>query len=299
MQAKVEIIDPAYAKQLLEQGVSNRPISETAVLRYARDMKEGRWENNGQTIVLTAAGHLLDGQHRMHAIIRANMAVGMLVVRGVDEATFVTMDSGRARQLKDVLAIQGFKSATQLAAIARMAFNYIATTNLRSSPTKPTLSAFVGSNSYLSEIATHILANSGKGPVRKLGTPLSAVLFLANSRRRYDPEVFEFHDALVSGQGLFRGDPRFALREWIINHASNTGSLSQDIIFSACAKAWNAHVKGDAMKIVRPVMGANRETLPIMGFERSAFPNVRDEPRPVPKPILYGKNTAHLQGVSR
>lgn len=296
MHAKIEIIDPTYAKQLLERGITNRPISETTVLRYAKDMKEGRWESNGQGIVLTDSGALLDGQHRMHAIVRSNVPVGMLVVRGVDEATFVTMDSGRARQLRDVLAIDGYKNATQLSAVARIAFNYVSGSGLRESPTKSTLRTFVVGHPYLDEISRHVFANSGKGPVRRLNTMLAASLFLANSRHRFDPEIHEFHDGLVSGQGLFKGDARFALREWIINHDRRLGGLPQDIIFSAVVKAWNAFSRGTAVSVIRPVPAPTRENLPIVGFERGAFPLVKDQPQ-APKPaLIYGKNTADLAG---
>lgn len=299
MQAKIEIIDPAYAKQLLEQGITNRPISETAVLRYAKDMAEGKWESNGQGIVLTAAGMLLDGQHRMHAVIRANVPIGMLVVRGVEESAFVTLDSGRARQLRDVLAIDGFQNATQLAATARVAYNYIVGNGLRESPTKPTLHSFVAEHPYLNDLCRHVFGNSGKGPVRRLNTMLAAVLFLANSRKRYEPEAVEFQQGLADGQGLFKGDARLALREWIINHERGVGSVSQDTIFSAVAKGWNAYVKGQAMQIVRPIPNSNRDTLLIAGFERHMFPLVKDEPQ---KPRIvepFGKNTAHLTSGER
>lgn len=295
MQAKIEIIDPAYAKQLLATGISNRPISEAAVLRYAKDMAEEKWQSNGQGVVLTDAGVLLDGQHRMHAVVRAGCPVSMLVVRGVDQDSFVTIDSGRARMLSDVLAIDGYHNTNQLAASARLAYNYIVGTNLRQSPTKPSLRQFVMDCPYLPEIGKTIYANPGKGPIRRLSTAMAGVLFLGNSRRRYDPEIAEFHDAVVSGQGLFKGDPRLALREWIINHDNKAVSrIDSDMIFSGIAKAWNAFATGDAMQIIRPVVGATRATLPIRGFERAVFRTVQDVPQAPQYVQPRGKNTQDL-----
>ena len=297
MQAKIEIITPSYAKQLLAQGIKNRPISEAAVLRYARDMAEGRWQSNGQGIVLTEAGMLLDGQHRMHAVIRADVPVGMLVVRGVQQETFVTIDSGRARKLQDVLSIDGYRNANQLAASARQAYNYIVGSHLRQSPTKSSLRDFVADYPYLSEIGNHIFQRSGKGPIRRLSTSMASVMFIANSRHRYDPEVMEFHDAVVSGQDLSRGDPRFALREWIINH-STKGShvLPQNILFSAVGRAWNAYAEGRALITIRPESDPSRASMPLIGFERAFFQKVEDVPQAPAFVQPKGRNTRALLG---
>lgn len=80
MQAKVEIITPGFAKQLLELNPTNRPLSDHTVQRYARDMRGGRWQPNGQGIILTADGKLLDGQHRLAAIISSGETIGVIIL---------------------------------------------------------------------------------------------------------------------------------------------------------------------------------------------------------------------------
>lgn len=297
MQAKIEMISPSYARQLLEQGISNRPISETAVLRYARDMADGKWQSNGQGIVLTESGMMLDGQHRMHAVIRADVTVGMLVVRGISQEHFSTLDSGRSRTLADVLSVDGFKNSNQLAVVARMAYNYTVGNHLRDAPTKATLRDFVADHPYLAEMANYAISNSGKGPIRRLNTSLGAVLFLANSKHRFDPEVMEFQGGIASGSGLFAGDSRLSIREWMLNHASKgTTMVTADVIFSAVAKAWNAFSMGDATRLIRPVPNANRDTLRINGFERAFFNKVRDMPQVRVRAMAPGKNTQDLAG---
>lgn len=118
MKAAVEIITPHIAKEMLERMETNRPLSDTTAKRYARDMADGRWNNNGQGIVLSEDGTLLDGQHRLRAVLISQATLAMLVVRGVDKRTFITMDSGKTRTLSDVLAIQGYKYTVQTAASA-------------------------------------------------------------------------------------------------------------------------------------------------------------------------------------
>ena len=63
-------------------------------MQYAADMKAGRWQLNGEAIKFDKNGHLLNGQHRLHAVVRADTTIQMLVISGLDPETRTTMDSG-------------------------------------------------------------------------------------------------------------------------------------------------------------------------------------------------------------
>lgn len=270
MRAEVEIITPAYAKQLLAQNCPNRPLSKSTVNRYANDMTNDRWNNNGQGIVLTAEGKLLDGQHRMAAVLKAGIPVGMLVVRGVPEETFKTMDSGKARSLSDVLAIEGYVNTPLLAAVAVNSYRYACgAANYHAS--KAALEVFVRAHPYLVDASGLLRGKSSKLPK----TPIAAVVFLANEKRAYDAETVSFVEALLSGEGLFKGDPRLTLREWMINHKGLAGVFQQQT-FAATARAWNAHVSGRELVQLRGLVSATFKSVPITGFDRTLYPDVPD-----------------------
>src|SRR5437868_364193 len=84
---------------------SNRVMSETVYERYAKEMVDGEWKTTHQGIAFDREGNLLDGQHRLKAIIIADIAVKMLVIPGCDAETFDVLDCGHRRQAAQLLKI--------------------------------------------------------------------------------------------------------------------------------------------------------------------------------------------------
>ena len=96
MQTSIEKITPEMATQILENHNSrNRNVSEGTVQSYANDMKNGRWTMTHQGIAFDINGTLLDGQHRLWAIVFANIPIEFMVTRGlpVEKDGKFTMDA--------------------------------------------------------------------------------------------------------------------------------------------------------------------------------------------------------------
>lgn len=93
--AKVETITPEIAKTMLGENVNNRRISRDNVNLFAREMRNGEWRFNGEAIKFGKDGRLLDGQHRLLAVIAADKPLTTLVIRGLEDETQQTMDSGK------------------------------------------------------------------------------------------------------------------------------------------------------------------------------------------------------------
>lgn len=102
-----EIITPEMAREYLKFNTENyRSLSKDRVISYAGDMKNGEWQMNGEAIKFDETGKLIDGQHRLHAIIRAGVPVEMLVVRGVQESVNI-YDIGFRRSLGQIAKARG------------------------------------------------------------------------------------------------------------------------------------------------------------------------------------------------
>jgi len=74
-------VTPELAKSWLDANELDRPVSELDVQKYAAHMEAGLWQplsHNG--IAFTEDGMLLDGLHRLHAVIRCGKTVPMVVV---------------------------------------------------------------------------------------------------------------------------------------------------------------------------------------------------------------------------
>jgi len=117
--AQIETITPTVAKAYLEKNSNNRNINKSHVAFLAKELLDGNYQMNGQSIVIGKSGRLLDGQHRLTAVIRAGVPISAVVVHGVDEESFVTMDTGKPRGGADALTIAGAKFTNHMASAIR------------------------------------------------------------------------------------------------------------------------------------------------------------------------------------
>ena len=85
----------------------------------AEAMRRGEWLVTHQGIAFDVNGVLVDVQHRLAAIIEADRPVELTVFTEVAEGTFDVLDIGKRRTAADVLAIEGEKNSTMLAAMVR------------------------------------------------------------------------------------------------------------------------------------------------------------------------------------
>jgi hypothetical protein len=221
LQTDVELVTPALAREWLEGAAANRNLSLRAVDRFADDMRAERWMTNGQPIIFNVEGQLIDGRHRLSAVLLAGVEVPMLVVRGVAQEAFATMDSGRSRTIADVLSIQGHKNTNVLAASARAVWNYCAGVNLRYQVPRAVLLQLVENHPRFGELVTQAANRAHKTSLIPL-TQTAAVLALANESQRWNGEVAAFLDGAVSGEGLYKGDARLTLRQWLMRARQST-----------------------------------------------------------------------------
>ena len=87
-------------------------------------MRHDEWLVTHQGIAFDVNGVLVDGQHRLAAIIEADRPVELTVFTEVAEGTFDVLDIGKRRTAADVLAIEGEKNSTMLAAMVRTVWLY-------------------------------------------------------------------------------------------------------------------------------------------------------------------------------
>lgn len=99
---------PEKATELLEHNTLNRPLNDQHVQRLSRQITSGKWKFNGDTIKVSDDGAVLDGQHRLWAIVESKRAVETIIVRGIERDAFATIDTLRKpRSGADVLALNG------------------------------------------------------------------------------------------------------------------------------------------------------------------------------------------------
>ena len=105
---QIVTVTPEMAVQILERNELNRPLNDQHVHRIARQITEGKWKFNGDTIKISSNHSVVDGQHRLWAIIEAKQAVDTIIVTGIERDAFATIDTLRKpRSGSDVIALAG------------------------------------------------------------------------------------------------------------------------------------------------------------------------------------------------
>ena len=72
MKTEVVLVTPLLAKKWLERNTDNRDIRPSVVTGLAESITRGEWVLSHQGIAFAKSGRLLDGQHRLLAIVEAN-----------------------------------------------------------------------------------------------------------------------------------------------------------------------------------------------------------------------------------
>lgn len=119
----VVTIDSEFAKWLLSLNKANRPVNEKTVAYYAKQMATGQWKYNGDSIRISKSNILLDGQHRLHAIVKSNTSQKMLLLSELPDDSFETIDRGKTRSIGDIFAIKNIPNYTNVAAIISRILN--------------------------------------------------------------------------------------------------------------------------------------------------------------------------------
>lgn len=251
--ATVTEVTPDLARVWLRSNTHNRRLRKRAVTDYARDMAAGNWTLNGEALKFSTDGTVLDGQHRLRAVIEADTPVQMLVVVGLPLEAQETMDTGRKRTTADVMGLRGETNAQVLAAVlrrvwawdngdTRFAGNYAATNKecARLLAERPEIRRSA-------EIATRTRNAFPHIPQSVLGT--AHHLF---SRHDLD-ETTWFFQRLADGAELPLGHPVLALRARVTSERLDSVRMSEARHMAYLIRTWNAVRDGRSLdRLVHP-----------------------------------------------
>jgi len=99
---RLVLITPTLAKQYLLQNKDNRKLRAPIIKKYASFMEKGEWILNDQSISFDVNGRLLNGQHRLNAVILSGITIKSFVTRNLPEDSFKYLDVGASRSQGDI-----------------------------------------------------------------------------------------------------------------------------------------------------------------------------------------------------
>lgn len=241
----------------------NRKLDHTRVKRYAREMSEGRWTLNGESVILNGT-RILDGNHRLTSVIASGATVPMLVVRGIDESAFNTINQGMPRSASHILTTLGATNVTQKAAAAMLVWGYrthrtfVPPGHARPSP------HVIAEYAMELEPALQDYTNLSRaaGTLLRAYSPLIAMGLLTLSHKR---EWLMFLQQLETGTNLSAYDPALLCRERLLSVASVKQSVTHKHVKGAwIVKAWNAYITRRPIRQIK--FHAETEEFPIISL---------------------------------
>jgi hypothetical protein len=279
IQAGIVNITPEQAAKMLERSVKNRKLSIGRVHHYANEMREGNWMLNGDSIRFDFNGVLTDGQHRLHAIIKANVSVEMIAITGLNPEVFKNIDTGKNRSGGDVISIITDKT-NQHASFAsslitkileyqkRNTFDTFAKKGItkifsnkavNSSITNDHIVEYYRNNkTEVDEVVSFCLHYEKKS--RKI-LSLGPLIFIFWRLRKINIlEAERFFISLVTGENLSGINPIYHLREKLMAIKASETKPPTWHYPALIYKAWNAFRRNQEMKVL--VIRSN-ETEPV------------------------------------
>lgn len=248
--SSVVAITPDMADRWLKANATNRNLRKAQIDRYARDMLAGQWRITGEGVKFSADGKLLDGQHRLHAIIKSGCTVLMFVFRGIDPEAQSVMDSGAGRTASDnVYMQQGKENAVIVTSVARLAIRRdLGGEKWSYSPTNSEIYSWINAHPEV-DIAAHIAARFRKNTDVTPGL-IGFTAWLIGSSAGF-AAAEEFWELASTRVGLYPSDPVNAMVNAFAEIRRKRTRVSETALVSGILRAYNARQSGKTMKLLR------------------------------------------------
>lgn len=239
IRAQVEQVTPKQAATYLKHfKLVQRRLRPSMVDYLAEEIKCNRFETTHQGLAFFDDGTGADGHHRLHAIIKANKTVKILVTRGLKRKAGNAIDTGTARTPDDVLRLNGRDYGVGAGGVI-----------------KHIVSGMEGSRGKLSnQVILDLADRYGHGLLfvaKVMGAtnvpgvtvaPVKSVVVRAYfARPQQRPKLERFMEILVQGykaqKASGKEDPAFALRELLHRQPGIRGTMLLKEVYAKTERA--------------------------------------------------------------
>jgi|TARA_R110000744_G_C19210089_1_gene545944 hypothetical protein len=254
LSVELTYVTPELAENYLRFNNKNRNVGLKNIEFLVSEMRNGRFIENGESIVFDKNGALKDGQHRLLSIVKSGKSYFIPVVRGVEPIAMATYDTGKNRSASDILSLNGFKDTNTLSAFI------LAISKYSKNKSKSKCNAGDGRSSKLTnqQVLEYCESNyhwlnkiiNKLNPVYKKSNPktisltgMCLITYLVGGKEP-SIEVYEFISHLMGLSRTQETAPNYLYTK-LYNSKINKEPLSFYWVLGMSIKAWNFYADGN------------------------------------------------------
>lgn len=271
MKTSIQTIQPLEAVQYLETVQNNRKVNRAHVTTLGNTLKDNRWMVNGESIKFAidenGNNFLIDGQHRLRAVVASDTPITTVVIEGLDPEAFVSLDSGKRRSLADVLTILDYPHPSVLSGALNILEKYYssgigsggASTASLSNERAENLMHQYPTLVQSADVLTKMTSTNPVSPTistamhyvfANLEPSKDKLASLGEQRAKLDQvqDADSFWLKFGRGLNLTEDCPIRRFREILLEHRRMKRTQTRYYITSGLVKAWNHWRKGTQLK---------------------------------------------------
>jgi hypothetical protein len=266
MRTEVKLITPDLATIYLQKSIGNRNENAKTVAYYADQMSRNLWVLTGQGISFDSNNRLIDGHHRLSAIIKSKKSIPMLLIFGVQDGAFEVYDSGKNRTFGDIYKIEGILNDVQISSLIGKYLRLHTNLNLRDNSnahelkfTKhDSLQKYYEHSELWQEINKHSACNYIKMRLYPMSTIGSIKAFLIIDKKHPKEKVYGFFDELFTNKPDTLTCTK-VLRDYLIKDALSVKSTPPGVKITLLAKTWSYYISGKNSSSLKLIEGDNQQ----------------------------------------
>lgn len=242
--AEIITVTPQMAEEMLAKNVKNRSVSYGLVDAYARDMRNGDWQFTGEALKFSVDGHLIDGQHRLLACVKADVPFKTLVIYDLESRAQEVIDTGRGRTVADALHLAGYANASRTAGACRFMMN------IKNGYNKCKISASEMLHVFERHPGINDSANMVGGTYGMSQALLTAIHYIGKGILDMEALANEFVTIFQTGNS-YDGCAAQVWRERLMKMKAAHTPITHTYMFHGSIHAWNLFAKSQDIKIFR------------------------------------------------
>jgi hypothetical protein len=234
-------------------------------------MKDNLWHFDAAPLRFDEAGDIIDGQHRLWAVINSETSQEFMFVYGISRAAQIVMDMGKSRNLGDFLSMRKEVNVSRLQALITASYKWHILEKRGREIFRSNYPIAIEELLEYFDSDADTLRDSARAEhrLRSAGIRVSprAMTLAWHLFQKIDYEdTSHFFDSLKTMIGQEEGSPIIALRkkfDIIATTGTSENGQSATETLAYTIKAWNAYRAGAKIQILAwRAGGANPEKFP-------------------------------------